>query len=123
MHLAVGTPFDGHLDSLVDKIYFTMERGTKTSGFLQKAADLGNILGIQRISAGSKQIQGLAIREEDRFLRFMDDHLCCRIKILARVFPYKGIIITFILDYTGKCHIVILLRLFKSADFVRYYRF
>ena len=98
-HLGIGAPLDTHLGSHVDKINFRMEGTFCVSGQGIDLFQNGQLLGFQRIAAGTEKIKGLTIPEENRFLAFVDDQLGSQVEVLNGVLPDESLVVAFILDY------------------------
>ena len=82
-----------------------MEGSLAAGGAVEQFPYFRNILCLQRIPAGAKQVQGLTIHKEDRFLILVNDQLGQAVKILTGVLPNKGTVISFVLDNLGNlCH-------------------
>lgn len=69
-----------------------------TGGYVQRFADQGDVLCLQRVATGAEQIQRLAVHHKDCFLTFVYDQLRQCVKILARMLPDEGGVVAFIFD-------------------------
>ena len=74
-HLAVGPPLDGHLVALVDKIDLTVKGGRTSEGQVDQGGEQGEVIAVQRIPPGSKQVQNTPILEKDGLLGLVDNQL------------------------------------------------
>jgi hypothetical protein len=78
-----------------------MKWGFSVGGNVSKFSKKRNILRFKSMPAWTKQIQRLAIHEENGFLTFVHDQLSGRVKILTGMLPYEGAIIALIFDDFG----------------------
>ncbi len=111
-HLRIRAPLECHLNGFVDEIHLTVERRSVLPG--EAAKDMSNhrdVLGLQRVTPGAEGVKRLAVHEEYRFLRFMDDELRQAVEVLAGVFPDEGAVVAFIFDKLCNFHGVVFLPL------------
>ena len=92
-------PLDGHLADQVEEVNLTVEGTFCVSGQGVQLFQNGQLLGFQRIAAGTEKIKGLTIPEENRFLAFVDDQLGSQVEVLNGVLPDESLVVAFILDY------------------------
>lgn len=101
-HLGICAPFDAHLGSLVDKVDLAVEGSLGVCGQTVELFQDGQLLGFQGIPPRPKQIQCLAVPEENGLLAFVDNELGAQVEVLNGVLPDQGFVAALIFDDAGK---------------------
>ena len=80
-------PVDVERSALVDEPDIGSERIPASEWYAEQLADHWQVLGAERVAPRSELTCDLALREEDRLLRFMDDELCAHTEIVVWILP------------------------------------
>ena len=75
-----------------------MKRRVVAGRAVEKLSELRNILRFQRVAPCAEEVKRLTVHKKDCFLTFMDNELSQRVKILARMLPHKGAVISLVFD-------------------------
>ena len=90
----------------VYKINFAVERRFAAGRNVYKLPEKRDVLSFKCVPSGTEQVKSLSIHKENGFLTFVHDQLSGRVKILARMLPYKGTVVAFVFDDFGNlCHL------------------
>ena len=106
-HLGVGTPLDTHLGGHVDKIDLGVEGALCVGGQLVELLQQRELLSLQGVSARTKQVQGLAVPEENGLLALVDNELGAQVEVLNGVLPHQGLIVPLVFDDAGQAILLI----------------